>query len=126
MYIIPNKKPNTRPICIDISIVPVLDIHGPDYQSTLNWGKASDSERSAHTDKCSELLGNIHLPREAVCCSLAACDDVISNIHVFQSMKQSRARFKFKLRPCKRDEARIRADILADDLVMRNTTTYII
>ena len=35
---------------------------------------------------------------------------------VFQSMKQSRARFKFKLRQCKRDEARQRADILADDL----------
>ena len=36
---------------------------------------------------------------------------------VFQSMKQSRARFKFKLRQCKRDEARVRADILANDLV---------
>ena len=36
---------------------------------------------------------------------------------VSQSMKQSRARFKFKLRQCKRDEARIRPDILADDLV---------
>ena len=43
---------------------------------------------------------------------------------VFQSMKQSRARFKFKLRQCKRDEARIRADILADDLVKRNTTLF--
>ena len=36
---------------------------------------------------------------------------------VFQSMKQSRARFKFKLRQCKREEARVRADILANDLV---------
>ena len=36
---------------------------------------------------------------------------------VFQYIKQSRARFKFKLRQCKRDEARIRADSLADDLV---------
>ena len=36
---------------------------------------------------------------------------------VFQYMTQSRARFKFKLRQCKCDEARIRADILADDLV---------
>ena len=164
-------------------------MHGPDSQSTLNWGKASDSERSSYTDKCSELLGNIHLPHEAVCCSLASCDDV-SHIHniaslysdivnclhcaasgvipttrcncvsdehntpgwneyvkdahseardafklwilsskprqgdVFQSMKQSRARFKFKLRQCKRDEARIRADILADDLVKRNTTLF--
>ena len=43
---------------------------------------------------------------------------------VFQSMKQSRARFKFKLRQCKRDEARIRADVLADDLVKRNTTLF--
>ena len=43
---------------------------------------------------------------------------------VFQSMKQSRARFKFKLRQCKRDEARLRADILADDLVKRNTTLF--
>ena len=43
---------------------------------------------------------------------------------VFQSMKQSRARFKFKLRQCKRDEARIRADILADVLVKRNTTLF--
>ena len=43
---------------------------------------------------------------------------------VFQSMNKARARFKFKLRPCTRDEARIRADILADDLVMRNTTLF--
>ena len=35
-------------ICIDISIVPVLDMRGPDSQSTLNWGKASDSERSSY------------------------------------------------------------------------------
>ena len=176
-------------ICIDISIVPVLDMHGSDSQSTLNWGKASDSERSSYTDKCSELLGNIHLPHEAVCCSLASCDDVshihnIANLYsdivnclhcaasgvipitrcncvcdehntpgwneyvkdahseardafklwilsskprqgdVFQSMKQSRARFTFKLRQCKRDEVRIRADILADDLVKRNTTLF--
>ena len=176
-------------ICIDICIVPVLDMHGSDSQSSLNWGKASDRERSSYTDKCSELLGNIHLPHEALCCSLASCDDV-SHIHniaslysdivnclhcaasgvilttrcncvcdehntpgwneyvkdahseardafklwilsskprqgdVFQSMKQSRARFKFKLRLCKRDEARIRADILADDLVKRNMTLF--
>ena len=63
-------------ICIDIGNVSVLDMHGSDYQSTLNWGKASDSERSAYTDICSELLGNIHLPREAVCRSLASCDDI--------------------------------------------------
>ena len=31
---------------------------------------------------------------------------------VFQSMKQSRARFKFKLRQCKREEARVRLVIL--------------
>ena len=43
---------------------------------------------------------------------------------VFQSMKQSTARFKFKLRQYKRDEARIRADILANDLVKRNTTLF--
>ena len=43
---------------------------------------------------------------------------------VFQSMKQSRARFKFKLRQCKRDEARVRADILANDLVKRNSTLF--
>ena len=72
-------------ICIDISIVPVLDMHGPDSQSTLNWGKASDSERSSYTDKCSEILGNIHLPHEAVCCSLASCDDV-SHIHNIASL----------------------------------------
>ena len=72
-------------ICIDISIVPVLDMHGPDSQSTLNWGKASDSERSSYTDKCSELLGNIHLPHEVVCCSLASCDDV-SHIHSIASL----------------------------------------
>ena len=155
----------------------------------LNWGKASDSERSAYTDKCSEILGNIHIPREAVCCSLASCDDVshthsiaslysdiINCLHcaasgvipttrctsvsdepythgwneyvkdahseardafklwvrssrprhgdVFQSMKQSRARFKFKLRQCKRDEARVRADIIANDLVKRNSTLF--
>ena len=166
----------------------MLDMQGSDSQSTLNWGKASDSERSAYTDNCSELLGNIQLPREAVCCSLASCDDV-SHIHsiaslysdivnclhcaasgvipitkcncmsdehntpgwndvkdahseardafklwvqsskprqgdVFQSMKQSRARFKFKLRQCKREEARVRADILANDLVKRNTTQF--
>ena len=176
-------------ICIDINIVHMLDMQGSDSQSTLNWGKASDSERSAYTDNCSELLGNIQLPREAVCCSLASCDDV-SHIHsiaslysdivnclhcaasgvipitkcncmsdehnthrwneyvkdahseardafklwvqsskprqgdVFQSMKQSRARFKFKLRQCKREEARVRADILANDLVKRNTTQF--
>ena len=167
----------------------MLDMQGSDSQSTLNWGKASDSERSAYTDNCSELLGNIQLPREAVCCSLASRDDV-SHIHsiaslysdivnclhcaasggipitkgncmsdehntpgwneyvkdahseardafklwvqsskprqgdVFQSMKQSRARFKFKLRQCKREEARVRADILANDLVKRNTTQF--
>ena len=55
-------------------------MQGSDSQSTLNWGKAYDSERSAYTDNCSELLGNIQLPREAVCCSLASCDDV-SHIH---------------------------------------------
>ena len=43
---------------------------------------------------------------------------------MFQSMKQSRARFKFKLRQCKRDEARVRADILANDLVKRNSTLF--
>ena len=43
---------------------------------------------------------------------------------VFQSMKQSRARFKFKLSQCTRDEARIRVDILANDLVKRNTTLF--
>ena len=63
-------------ICIDFSIVSGLDMHGPDSQFTLNWGKASDSEQSAYTDKCSELLGNIHLPREAVCCSLVSCEFV--------------------------------------------------
>ena len=72
-------------ICIDISIVPMLDMHSPDSRTKLNWGKASDSERSAYTDKCSELLGNIHIPREAVCCSLASCDDV-SHIHSIASL----------------------------------------
>ena len=43
---------------------------------------------------------------------------------VFESIKQSRARFKFKLRQCKRDEATARADILANDLVNRNTTLF--
>ena len=42
-------------ICIDISIVPMLDMYIPDSRPMLNWGKASDSERSAYTDKCSEL-----------------------------------------------------------------------
>ena len=37
-------------------------------------------------------------------------------------MKQSRASFKFKLRQCKREEARVRADILANDIVKRNST----
>ena len=50
-------------ICIDISIVPMLDMHGPGSRSTLNWDKASDRERSAYTGKCSELPGNIHIPR---------------------------------------------------------------
>ena len=72
-------------ICIDINIVPMLDMQGSDSQSTLNWGKASDSERSAYTDNCSELLGNIQLPREAVCCSLASCDD-FSHIHSIASL----------------------------------------
>ena len=35
----------------------MLDMHSPDSRTKLNWGKASDSERSAYTDKCSELLG---------------------------------------------------------------------
>ena len=43
---------------------------------------------------------------------------------VFQSMKRSRAWFKFKLRQCKGDEARVRADILANDLVKRNSTLF--
>ena len=43
---------------------------------------------------------------------------------VFQSMKQLRARFKFKLRQCKSDEARVRADILVNDLVQRNSTLF--
>ena len=72
-------------ICIDISIVSMLDMHGPDYRSTLNCGKASDSKRSAYTDKCSEQLGNIHIPREAICCSLASCGDV-SHIHSIASL----------------------------------------
>ena len=72
-------------ICIDINIVPMLDMQGSDSQSTLNWGKASDSERSAYTDNCSELLGNIQLPREAVCCSIASCDD-FSHIHSIASL----------------------------------------
>ena len=63
----------------------MLDMQGSDSQSTLNWGKASDSERSAYTDNCSELLGNIQLPREAVCCSLASCDDG-SHIHSIASL----------------------------------------
>ena len=63
----------------------LFDMQGSDSQSTLNWGKASDSERSAYTDNCSELLGNIQLPREAVCCSLASCDDV-SHIHSIASL----------------------------------------
>ena len=50
-----------------------LNVHNP------KW--IQHSERSAYTDKCSELLGNIHLPREAVCCSLASCDDV-NHIHI--------------------------------------------
>ena len=72
-------------ICIDINIVPMLDMQGSDSQSTLNWGKASDSERSACTDNCSELLGNIQLPRAAVCCSLASCD-YVSHIHSIASL----------------------------------------
>ena len=44
-------------ICIDISIVPMLDMHSPGSRPMLNWGKVSASERSAYTDKCSELLG---------------------------------------------------------------------
>ena len=96
--VLPSKRSTTRivhdthssdhcplSICIDISIVPMLDMHGPDSQSTLNWGKASDSERSAYTDKCSELLGNMHLPREVVCCSFASCDDV-SHTHSIASL----------------------------------------
>ena len=151
-----------------ISIVPMLDMHSPDSRTMLNWGKASDSERSAYTDKCSELLGNIHIPRVWRHCKYflhcaasgvipttryncvsdehktPGWNEYVKDAHseardafklwvrssnprqgdVFQSMKQSRARFKFKLRQCKRDEARVRADILANDLVKRNSTLF--
>ena len=41
----------------------------------LNWSKASARDKSAYTDKCAELLGNIKLPREAVCCCNTSCED---------------------------------------------------
>ena len=40
---------------------------------------------------------------------------------VFEDMKTSRAKFKYVLRQCRRNEASIRDDILARDLCMKDT-----
>ena len=43
---------------------------------------------------------------------------------VFDSMRISRAKFKYLLRKCRREEAIIRADILASDLSNNDSTLF--
>ena len=176
-------------ICIDVKSVPRLDSESVPTQSRLNWSKASARDKSAYTVKCAELLGNIKLPLEAVCCCNTSCEDgsniediqclyynIVTCLHsaapdyipssksnclrdknitpgwkdfvkaahseardafkglirsskprygqVFDDMKTSRAKFKYLLRQCRRNEASIRADILARDLCMNDTKLF--
>ena len=62
-------------ICIDVKSVPRLNSESVPTQFRLNWSKASARDKSAYTDKCADLLGNIKLPREAVCCCNTSCED---------------------------------------------------
>ena len=62
-------------ICIDVKSVPRLERESVPTQSRLNWSKASARDKSAYTDKCAELLGNINLTREAVCCCNTSCEE---------------------------------------------------
>ena len=62
-------------ICIDVESVPRLESESVPTQSRLNWSKASSRDKSAYTVKCADLLGNIKLPREAVCCCNTSCED---------------------------------------------------
>ena len=63
-------------ICIDVNSVPRLDCAYIPPQYRLNWSKASADNRSTYRDKCAELLGNIELPHNTVCCSNTSCKDV--------------------------------------------------
>ena len=172
-------------LCIDVKSVHRLEIESVPTQCRLNWSKASARDKSAYTDKCAELFGNIKLPREAVCCCNTSCEDgshieniqclyydIVNSLHtaasdtipssksnshsvnnitpgwndfvkaahseardafkfwirsskprqgeVFDDMKTSRAKFKYLLRQCRRNEASVRADILAKDLCKKD------
>ena len=183
-------------ICIDVEYVPRLESESVPTQSMLNWSKASPRDKSAYTVKCADLLGNIKLPREAVCCCNTSCEDgshiediqclyynikclyynIVNCLHiaasdsipssksdclrdknitpgwndfvkaahsdardaftfwirsskpkhgeVFNDMKTSRAKFKYLLRQCKRNEASVRADILARDLCKKDPKLF--
>ena len=176
-------------ICIDVKSVPRLESESVPTQCRLNWSKASARDKSAYTDKCAELLGNIMLPREAVCCCNTSCEDgshieniqclyydIVNSLHtaasdtipssksnshsvnnitpgwndfvkaahseardafkfwirsskprqgeVFDDMKTSRAKFKYLLRQCRRNEASVRADILARELCKKDTKLF--
>ena len=62
-------------ICIYVESVPRLESESVPTQTRLNWSKASARDKSAYTDKCADLLSNIKLPREAVCCCNTSCED---------------------------------------------------
>ena len=176
-------------ICIDVESVPRLESESVPTQTRLNWSKASARDKSAYTDKCADLLSNIKLPREAVCCCNTSCEDgshiediqclyynIANCLHgaasdsipssksnclrdknitpgwndfvkaahseardafkfwirsskprhgeVFNDMKTSRSKFKYLLRQCKRNEASIRADILARDLCNKDPKSF--
>ena len=176
-------------ICIDVESVPRLESESVPTQTRLNWSKASARDKSACTDKCADLLSNIKLPREAVCCCNTSCEDgshiediqclyynIVNCLHigasdsipssksnclrdknitpgwndfvkaahseardafkfwirsskprhgeVFNDMKTSRSKIKYLLRQCKRNEASIRADILARDLCNKDPKSF--
>ena len=136
-----------------------------------------------------ELLGNIKLPREAVCCCNTSCEDgshiediqclyydIVNSLHtaasdtipssksnshsvnnitpgwndfvkaanseardvstfwirsskprygeVFDDVKTSRAKFRYLLRQCRRNEASVRADIITRDLCKKDTKLF--
>ena len=63
------------PLSIDVEYVPRFESESVPTQSRLNWSKASPRDKSAYTVKCADLLSNIKLPREAVCCCNTSCED---------------------------------------------------
>ena len=119
-------------ICIDINIVPMLDMQGSDSQSFTRvkllivnaLPTRITAQNYSATFNSLERQYIARSPRAKIHSIASLYSDIPRQGDVFQSMKQSRARFKFKLRQCKREEARVRANVLANDLVKRNTKLF--